>query len=163
MYVLALLIIISNIIGTHTRAVTDTQTIILNVVIEEVGTIWGLVSSTILFAGEVIRVVLLVVVVALGSMFGILVPVLLIALVSCVILAAEAVAFDGLGPIDDGCIAVVFVDSLDILVVVMLKEVFPEVAAVVVLFIDAVLVVVVSKHSITKGNSRGIFSPTSSG
>ena len=96
-------------------------------------------------------------------MFGILVPILLIALASCVILVTEAVAFDGFGAIDDGCIVVVFVASLEILVVVIMKGVFDDVAALVVLFVDAVWVVLVSKQSITKGNNRGIISATSTG
>ena len=154
MYVLALYIIISNIIGTHTRAVTDTQTIILNVVIDEVVTIGQLFSAAILLVGGVIRAVLLVVDAAFGSVLGILAPVLLIALVSCVILVFEAIASDEFGTIDNGCIVVIFLASFKVLGVV---------AAVVVLFVDAVLAVVVSKQSIANGNSRDILSPKSVG
>ena len=106
---------------------------------------------------------LLVVDAAFGSVFDMLAPVLLIALASCVILVVEAIASDEFGTIDNGCIVVVFSAALNILGVVIIKAALADAATVFLLFVDAVLVVVVSKQSIANSNSKGIFSPTSVG
>ena len=161
MYVLALLIMISNIIGTHTRAVTDTHTTILKVEIDEVVVVGAPTSRVTPLDDEVVivgfrAVDLGVVDIALESLFAIVLVLLVYVLLSCVILDVKAVAsdeFEGLGlssaeivvsTLNGRCIIVVFVASFEILAVVLTELVLADVAAIVVLFVDAVLIDVVS-------------------